>query len=236
MDERVDSEVNFRIKRPKTNHQTESYLSKNSNYRTPQTVQGDGDNNLLLQDIDDPRIENYIQRVINKRWQEKEQEIQQLKKQLEVMKAQLNQKETGFGGENFMNPIHLAMQSNVNQNRNTAQAQNLNRTPQTKVNTPNVNAIKSPSDTTLYTPGLRKTPEKQMDDKIDKNLIDKISELVESIRFSRKGQGQLANSEKLNVEVDKGVRPGTSQQQNASEAREQDDARAMAQNMIKEAE
>ena len=47
------------------------------------------------------------------------------------------------------------------------------------------NRIKSPSDTTLYTPALKKTLD-NANKVVDRELIDKISEFVESVRFGSK--------------------------------------------------
>ena len=140
----VDSEVNFRIKRPRR-----LFVEKDMILTTPVNS---GKIPLQGANKDSLSIEDYIQGVIDKRWKEKESELH--RKIVEEM-------EKGNGNEN----------GNSNCNWNTILV---------KVNNALNTTIKSPSDTTLYTPGLKRTPDKS-DGKVNKLLIDKISDFVDSM-------------------------------------------------------
>ena len=89
-------------------------------------------------------------------------------------------------------------------------------------------SIKSLSDTTLYTPALRRTPDKE-GMLVDRTLIYKISEFVESVRLSGKFEDVDRNTTR-----DEGPQPGTSGSQGSD--KQEVDARTMADKRILEAE
>ena len=161
-------------------------------------------------------MEDYIQGIIDKRWQQKEKELE--RKFNERVKA------SSKGNENKRAENEkVEMVVEVNECIGVG-LQNECRGLQVNTNM-NTNRVKSPSDTTIYTPGVRRTPEKINQD-IDRVLIDKISNFVESVRLQGKGDN---TSKQTSQQYGRAV-PSTSSQGNAPS--EQQDAQKMASDRI----
>ena len=209
--EKVDSEVNFRIRIPRP----ESFMTLQN------TVPNQPN---FYQQANKPQqgheMEEYIQDIIDKRWKAKEKEMEE--KFLAKYGAKTNSKATkATGGKpgierdeelefNSVNIIDEGLISNMNRNANTSR-------------------VKSPSDTTVYSPALKRTPERINQD-IDRTLIDKISEFVESVRFSGKGDGATPRSRSIREQPIPGT--STSTQHARKPIPEQPDARTVANERI----
>ena len=120
---------------------------------------------------EDPDIEDYIQQQINKRWKAKEKEFE---KKIE----ELSKKGTNNSKEQeviFKTPVKSDKQ---------------------KGNVIEKERLRSPSNTTLYAPGLMKgsTPNRnnmETQNKQKLELMERISDIVESIRISTEGASQM---------------------------------------------
>ena len=203
MTEKVDSEVNFRVKR----------LTNQSCMDNLETSLGEGDYNnevLPLQDFEDPWIESYIQRVIDRQWKEKEKQLNEMaEKQMGNALAMLN-RPNNSQVKNVEEPM-----SRQNQEPN----QMISKT---------FNQIKSPSDTTIYTPGLKRTPDRNKPLHSGKDVIDQISDFVDNIRMNQRLEERKtprqSTLKRSNIEGDGGS------------SKEVDDARSAADKQIIEAE
>ena len=161
------------------------------------------------------RIEQYIQQAVDRRWKEKEEQLRkEIAAELKERKGLLDNQAQMRTPNRNANSNYASKQAN-----GTSKGRNIWQ-----------NNLKSPSDTTLYTPGLQRTPE-QMAEKIDRSLIDKISEFVETVRvtgnFDREGRVQQRVNQR-----GKQPTPGTLSANKDDEA----DARSAADQMILEAE
>ena len=211
----VDSEVNFVIHRPRVNNDKRPTNNEQEMNMTPKLVtMNRGDNDSFQREVvDDPRIENYIQQQIDKRWKEKEKEIRHLSEDLSLQKGIVNENQN--------------RNSQVNsQLRNLINPQNSKGTKQRVVN----QTIKSLSDTTLYTPGLRKSPEK-MNQQIDRELIDKISNFVEGMHLT--GRYEECEVPTLGTSTQQKGEAVVQQQQDNQQV---EDARSVAGKMLLDAE
>ena len=181
----VDSEINFR------------QPAKVNVYRGPRTE----DVYSGEEEFEDPRMEKYIQKVIDKRWQMKLKEFE----------------------TNTPPQTH---------NRNSATRSTVEGT---SVITPNlglgldkfktVEKVKSPSDTTLYAPGLNKSDKMNIQDE----LIEKISDFVEGVRLS-----SATNTNRRRSQDE--PRAGTSSQSPMDARKEMKQAHEAANDLILEAD
>ena len=215
--EEVDSEVNFRIRRPRlrcNDNQNSNYSVRSNQFSCNQVPDFPP---TFMQEFEDPRIERSIQQVIDRRWKAKEKELEQNMSKSAHAKSpgqskQLNacQRDT-YASEVIQEftPVRSGLRNDKG--------------------TPNKGRIKSPSDTTLYTPGLRKLPEKEVPIDNNKAVIDQISDFVDNIRVSQKINEVAA-------------RPNSSQRISMSTPKkkqmevETEDARNIADRMVLEAE
>ena len=157
--------------------------------------------------IDPDDLEGYIQKVVDNRWKEKEQEL--LKKH--------NIPTPGCSGENFVEEEDDEFLGQLNFNHNS-RIKSINHSGERRVLNHD-EKIKSPSDTTIYAPALQKTPvrqyavipEQQMRRSIfpkrvelqDKeiNAVSKFSNFIEGVRLETTRKETTNSSRKKQVEV-----------------------------------
>ena len=160
----------------------------------------------------DLKMQRYIEQQIDKRWEQK----------LEQMKSQIQPQPGNRGMEISMNNESDVVKSK----KHDSDPNETNQTSKNDVSNRVPLRVKSPSDTTLYAPGLTKTP--------DRNkycMINKISDFVESIRnggsVNSRGDEERERRRSNNEET----RPGTSREDDQTMK-----AKELANKLILEAE